>query len=309
MEIIRNEEDYRTFKNPVVTLGNFDGIHLGHQKIIKEVKEVASRIDGESIIYTFEPHPLEVLSPRRSFLLINSPEEKLQIFEELGIDVLIYAKFTLAFSRKSPRSFVEDILYRQIGTRSVLVGHNYTFGRGGEGTIEYLIQLGGEFNFGVKVIDPVKVEDTIVSSTRIRGLIKSGEVKLVKRFLGRDFSLQGKIIAGKHRGKKLGFPTANLEIEKKIYPKIGTYAVKVFYRNSPYPGVVNIGYNPTFSDKELSIEVHILNFREDIYNQKLKILFVDRLRDEKKFRNSQELALQIEKDAARAREILLKDWN
>lgn len=306
MEIIRDKNEQKHFNKSVLTLGNFDGIHLGHQKIMKRVTEIASKIGGESVVYTFKPHPLEVLSPQKSPLLINSSQEKLRILEKLGIDVLIFANFTPSFSEKSPRSFVEDILCHQIRVKKILVGKNYTFGKGGKGDIAYLIQLGKEFNFGVEIIEPIKMGTTIISSTKIREFISNGDVKRAKNFLGREFSLQGKVITGKLRGRELGFPTANLAIEKKIYPKEGIYAVRVFHENTPYSGVVNIGHNPTFGNEDLSIEVHILNFYKDIYDQELKIFFVDRLRDEKKFENPQELAMQIEKDVARARDILSK---
>ena len=306
MEIIKGNENYRAFKNPVLTLGNFDGIHLGHQKIMKKLRAKALILGGESIVYTFVPHPMEILVPQKSPLMITSPMEKIQILEGLGIDVLICAKFTQEFSGQSSRDFIKNVLCDKIGVKYILVGHNYRFGKGGQGNIDYLIQLGHEFGFGVEIIEPVKELDVVVSSTAVRELIKGGEIKLAKKFLSREFSLQGRVIPGKHRGKALGFPTANLAVGNRVIPKPGIYTVRVFYGDSFYGGVANIGFNPTFNNKELSIEVHIFDFNEDIYDQELKIIFIDRLRDEKKFINPQELVLQIQQDITRAKESLSK---
>ncbi|MFH1625920.1 MAG: bifunctional riboflavin kinase/FAD synthetase, partial [Pseudomonadota bacterium] len=293
----------KQFRNPVITIGNFDGIHLGHQKIFREVKERASELKGHSIVYTFEPHPLNVLSPQKNVVLITSVSEKMKLMEGSGIDVIICEQFTPEYANLSPRQFVKGILVDKIGVRAIFVGHDYAFGKGREGNTDTLKGLGEEFDFEVHIVDAIKVDNVTVSSTKIRGLIQQGEVRKVARLLGRDYSITGKVSRGKSRGKTLGFPTANLNSVKELFPKPGIYVVHVFYRDNIYQGVANIGFKPTFKDQALSIEVYILDFDKDIYDEDLKMSFVERLRDEKAFGSPDELVLQIKKDVEKAREI------
>jgi riboflavin kinase/FMN adenylyltransferase len=304
MEIILGTANLKKkFNTPVITIGNFDGIHLGHQKIFKEVKQRSSELKGDSIVYTFEPHPLNILSPHKKVPLITSFSEKIKLIEESGIDIVICEDFTPEYANLSPRQFVKNILMDKIGIRAIFVGHNYAFGKGREGNIVTLKWLGEESDFEVHVVDAVKVDNVPVSSTKIRDIIQKGEVKKAARFLGRNYSISGKVGKGKDRGKGLGFPTANLKSVKEIHPKPGIYVVHVFYRDRPYQGVVNIGFNPTFADHTLSIEVHILDFNKDIYDEDIKISFVERLRDEKAFDSPETLVEQINKDVERTREI------
>ena len=286
-----------------MTIGNFDGIHLGHQKIFKEVKERSSELKGDSIVYTFEPHPLNILSPHKKISLITSFSEKIRLIEKSGIDILICEDFTHEYANLSPIEFVKNILVDKIGVKAVFVGHDYAFGKGRKGNIALLGQLGEEFGFEVHVVDAVKVNDVLVSSTKIRDTIQKGDVKKVAGFLGRNYSISGKVGRGKDRGKGLGFPTANLKSIEEINPKPGIYVVHVFYRDHPYQGVVNIGFNPTFADCALSIEVHILDFNKEIYDEDIKISFVERLRDEKTFDSPEALVEQIKKDVEIAREM------
>ncbi|MBI5966854.1 MAG: bifunctional riboflavin kinase/FAD synthetase [Deltaproteobacteria bacterium] len=306
MEVIRKEKDFkRPFKNPVLTIGNFDGVHLGHQRIFRLVKEKANEIGGESIIYTFEPHPVEVLAPKLKPLLVTPLEEKLRLFEEQGINVAILANFTAKFASQTPEEFVKNILYDQIKIRQLFVGHDYTFGRGRRGNIALLKELGRKLGFNVEVVEAVRVGGMVVSSTLIREFIQKGEMREAAKLLGRYYLLSSQVIYGHGRGsRKLGFPTANLKPAGLLFPKPGIYAVWAIHEGKKYAGVANLGWNPTFHDQKFSIEVHILNFDREIYGENLRVEFVERLRDEVTFPGPEELVAQIKKDVAKAKNIL-----
>ncbi len=302
--IVGIENIHRKFRNPVLTLGNFDGVHLGHQKIFRELKEEARKMDGEAIVFTFDPHPLKVLAPQSCPPFITPFKKKLMLVERSGIDVLIVATFDLDLANIMPEAFVEQILVKKIGAKKILVGYNYYFGKDRGGNVEMLIGLGEKLGFEVKVIEAVKVNDTPVSSSKIRELIQDGKMGEAAQLLGRNYLLMGKVIWGADRGKHLGFPTANLEILNGLYPKTGVYAVEVIMGNKTYPGVADVGYNPTFGENPLSVEVHILDFSRDIYGEEIQLVFFERMRDEKAFENPDSLAQQIGKDIDTARKIL-----
>jgi len=306
MEVIHKEKDFKgAFKNPVLTIGNFDGVHLGHQRIFRQVKEKAGEIGGESIVYTFEPHPVEVLAPQHKPPLITPLEEKLRLIEEQGIDVAICANFSRMFASQTPEDFVKNILYDQIKIRQLFVGHDYTFGKDRRGNIALLKEFGRKLGFNVEVVEAVRVGGTVVSSTRIRELIQRGELREAGRMLGRNYLLISKVIHGHGRGsRKLGFPTANLKPAGVLFPRPGIYAVWAIHEGKRYPGVANLGWNPTFHDQKFSIEVHLLDFDQDIYGQTLRVEFVERLRDEVTFRGPEELVTQIKKDVEQAQKIL-----
>lgn len=306
MEIIRKEKNFQSeFKNPVLTIGNFDGVHLGHQRIFQRVKEKAGEIGGQSIVYTFEPHPVELLAPERKPLLVTPSREKLRLIEEQGIDIAICANFSQKFASQTPEEFVKNILYDQIKIRQLFVGHDYTFGKDRRGNIAMLRDLGKKLGFNVEVVEAVRVAGAVVSSTRIREFIQKGEMPEAAKMLGRNYPLSGKVIHGHGRGsKQLGFPTANLKPEGALFPKPGIYATWTYHEGKKYAGVANLGWNPTFHDQKFSIEVHILNFDRDIYGQALRVEFVERLRDEITFRGPEELVAQIKKDISQAKSIL-----
>jgi len=306
MEVIRKEKDFkRPFKNPVLTIGNFDGVHLGHQQIFQLVKEKANEIGGESIVYTFEPHPVEVLAPKLKPLLITPLEEKLRLFEEQGLSVAILANFTAKFASQTPAEFVKNVLYDQIKIRQLFVGHDYTFGKGRRGNIALLKELSRKLGFNVEVVEAVRVGGMVVSSTLIREFIQKGEMREAAKLLGRNYLLPGQVIHGHGRGsRKLGFPTANLRPAGLLFPKPGIYAVWAIQEGKKYAGVANLGWNPTFHDQRFSIEVHILNFDREIYGENLRVEFVERLRDEVTFPDPEELVAQIKKDVAKAKNIL-----
>jgi len=303
--IIGIENIDRKFRNPVLTLGNFDGVHLGHQKIFKSVKEEAQKIDGEAIVFTFDPHPLQVLAPQRCPPPLTPFKKKLMLMEMVGIDVIIVATFDFDLANITPETFVEQILVDKIGAKKILVGYNYYFGKDRKGNVEMLIRLGRQFGFEVKVIEAVKVNDTPVSSSKIRELIQCGEMRQAAQLLGRNYRLIGKVIWGTGRGKELGCPTANLEIPNGLYPKTGVYAVEAILGNKTYPGVANVGYNPTFGENPLSVEVHILDFTRDIYGEEIQLIFLERIRDEEAFEDPDSLVGQMRKDIDVARKILL----
>lgn len=289
--------------NPVVTLGNFDGVHLGHQAIFKQVSAWAMGVGGTSVTFTFEPHPLKVLAPQRSPKLLCTFREKMEQIEASGMDVVICAKFTPEFASQNPDDFVREVLVGTVGVRDLFVGHDYAFGKDRQGDIEFLRAAGARHGFGVHVVGPIKVEGILVSSTKIRQLVMDGEVCLASKLLGRPYSIEGSVIPGHSRGRELGFPTANITTPNELPPKEGVYAVTVHIEGKVYHGAANIGKNPTFGDDKPSYEVHLLDFDEDLYGKFIKIKFIKRVRDEFRFKSVDELVKQIHKDVGRIRAI------
>jgi riboflavin kinase/FMN adenylyltransferase len=305
MEIILGINNItRLLRNPVVALGNFDGIHLGHQLIFKRAKATAAENGGESVVLTFEPHPLRVLHPDRCPPLITPFKKKMMLIESLGIDVVICADFTREFALLSARGFVKSVLHERIRASRVIVGYNYHFGRGRQGGVEELRQYAHEFGFQIEVVGPVRVGDQTVSSSAIRRLIENGKMAEAAHLLGRHFIVLGKVIWGTARGRLLGVPTANVEILNELYPKNGVYAVEVQIDRNTYQGVANVGVNPTFEGNRFSVEVHILDFHMDIYGREIQVAFIERIRDEQVFQTSEALIGQIRKDVEQAKRIL-----
>lgn len=304
--IIGIENIRRKFRNPVLTLGNFDGVHLGHQRIFADLRQEAREIDGEAVVFTFDPHPLRILNPQRCPPAITPFKQKLMLLQKLGIDVVIVAAFDLDLANLTPEAFVKGVLVDKIKTKKILVGYNYFFGKDRKGNVEMLKRLGRKYGFEVKVVDAMTVNDIPVSSSKIREFIQNGKMPEAAQLLGRNYLLIGKVIWGAHRGKKLGFPTANLEVLNGLYPKTGVYAVEVIMGDKLYPGVADVGYNPTFGENPLSVEVHILDFARDIYGEEIQLIFHERIRDERAFESPESLAEQIGRDIDAARKILPK---
>jgi len=299
----------RRLVNPVVTLGNFDGIHLGHQKIFERVKAEASRIGGESVVITFEPHPLKVLSPHPCPPLLTPLRKKILLFEQLGMDVVLCIEFTKMFSEISPFDFVKNILVDRVGAHKVIVGFNFHFGKNKKGNPQILRQIAGQFTLQVEIIDSLIIEGTTVSSSKIRELIKNGQVEKASKLLGRHYSILGKVIEGAKRGRLLGFPTANLETSTELTPLPGVYAVEVLWNGQSFKGVADVGCNPTFQTEggaKISTEVYILDFNENIYGEEIQIDFVRRIRDEARFDSVAQLIVQIQKDIEWAQENVFK---
>jgi riboflavin kinase/FMN adenylyltransferase len=293
----------RSFVNPVVTLGNFDGVHLGHQKIFEKVKEEASKVHGEAVVITFEPHPLKVLSPQHCPPLITPFRKKMMLIEKSGIKTVLCIEFSLAFSRILPFEFFKNILVEKVKAKKIIVGYDYRFGKKRKGDVEVLKKVGKLFNVEVEVVEALKIDHTIVSSSRIRELIKNGQVEVASKLLGRDYLMMGKVIGGSKRGHALlGFPTANLEISDELYPQKGVYAVDVIWNHQLFHGLANVGLNPTFlpwgtgNEGLLSLEVHILNFNHEIYGNEIQVYFKKRIRDEIRFDSPSHLINQIQKD-------------
>ena len=291
-------------KNPVVTIGNFDGVHLGHQAILKKVIEKAHETGGLSVVYTFDPHPLKVLDPERFFPLITTREEKEKVIEWTGIDVLVREPFTKEFAQLSTDAFVSDVRCNQIHAKEVFIGPDYRFGKGRTGTTDLLKCLGEGCGLKVEILEKVEVEGKEVRSTVIRNCVLKGEVREAAKFLGRSYTLSGKVVRGKNIGKTtLGIPTANIEPEKELYPRSGIFAVKVIIGGNYAQGVMNIGANPTFPEKSFSLEVHILDFDRHIYGSTMEVIFIEKLREEKKFETPELLVAQVKKDIIQARRI------
>ncbi len=303
MKVYTNIEDFKDVKNPIVTTGTFDGVHLGHQKIISRLKDVAQKHQGETVLLTFYPHPRMVLFPEDNDLkLLNSQEEKIKLLEKYGVDHLIIYPFTKEFSRLSSVEFVRNIIVNTIHTKKLIIGYNHHFGRNREGSFEHLKEFGPIYGFEVEEI-PAKDIDTIeVSSTKIRNSLSSGDVEVANSYLGHIYSITGKVIKGDQRGRSIGYPTANISIEDKykLIPADGVYAVNVSLNGKLYGGMLNIGNNPTIEGKGRSIEVNIFDFDETIYGEDATIFFIKRLRDEVKFAGIDELknALAIDKQNA-----------
>ena len=310
MQLIQHPDEITApFKNGVITIGNFDGVHIGHQALFYEVIERANAIDGTSIAMTFEPHPLRVLKKNHTPPLITLLEQKVELIERSGVDVLICVPFTLEFAAITAVSFVEDLLVRKIGVKAIVMGEDYAFGRNREGDIALLNTLAPRLGFEVIVTSLIRSVQGVsarISSTAIRELVKAGEMQQACKMLGRHFQLRGIVVTGRDRGGKLlGFPTANLKIEEELCPKTGIYAVTVETRRGVHLGVANIGYSPTFDDRQFTVEVHILDFNEAIYGEKIRVNFVKRLRGEIKFAGIEALKQQIGKDVESARRILM----
>lgn len=308
MRIIQHIETIKEpFKSAVVTIGNFDGVHIGHQALFHEVIELADAMGGTAIAITFEPHPIRVITKNGHPPLITMYEQKTELIERAGIDVLICIPFTLDFAALSARTFVEEILVQRIGMKAIVVGQDYTFGHKREGNVSVLERYAQEMGFKVVIADWIQssVESDRISSTAIRDLVMAGQVEKAGKMLGRDYQIRGTVTHGRDRGGRLlGIPTANINLYDELCPKAGVYAVIVIHEGQRYPGVANIGYSPTFDDHVFTVEAHILDFKQDIYGHKIMVNFVQRLRDEKRFADIAELVQQIKKDIATAREIL-----
>ena len=309
MKLIENIYNIKKpYKNAVIAIGNFDGVHIGHQALFHEVIEKADAISGTSIVMTFEPHPMRVLTQNGHPPLITLYEQKLELIESSGIDVLICVPFSREFANISARAFVEDILLTRIGMKAIVVGEDYTFGKNREGNLDLLKTYAENHGFEIIASDWIQTlngQPGRISSTRARKLIIAGDVSEAKKLLGRNYQIRGVVKAGRNRGGRLlGFPTANIKLHDELCPKTGIYAVTAEYKNKIYKGVANIGYGPTFDDNEFAVEVHLLDFNENIYAQKIRVNFVQRIRDEIKFSNISELSDQIKKDIVKAREIL-----
>ncbi len=306
MQIINDlKEISNRLENAVVTIGNFDGIHIGHQALFNQVIEKAETIDGTSVVITFEPHPIRVITSNKHFPLITLHEQKVELIGATGVETLICIPFTREFAATPARTFVKEILCDLIGMKAIVVGQDYSFGRKREGNIFLLKEMSVTHGFEVIISGWIELEGGRISSTEIRNLVREGRVAEAGKLLGRHYQVRGTVMHGRDRGGRLlGFPTANLMLHDELCPKMGVYAVTVEYDKTRYKGVANIGYSPTFQEGRFGVEAHILDFDKEIYDQPIRLNFIRRLRDEKKFSGPESLAAQIRQDIEKARELL-----
>lgn len=307
MKVIYDIKEFDPQKLVVLTQGTFDGVHFGHRKILSHVVSEAREIDGVSVLLTFYPHPRLVLYPDDNELkLLTTIEEKVELVSAIGIDYLIIIPFTQELSRLRASDFVRDILVGQLGISKLIIGYDHRFGRNREGGLKEMIQFAETYDFKLEEIPPQDIEDSIVSSTKIRKALLDGDVHLAKEYLVDLYTISGKVEEGLQRGTTIGYPTANVRFGSsfKLIPKNGVYAVWVYIDKIKYAGMLNIGYNPTFEDKKWSMEVHVLNFNKNIYHHKILISFHSRIRDEMKFENVTSLVNQLTKDEKKIRSIL-----
>lgn len=309
MELITDLDQIKTpYRDAVITIGNFDGVHKGHQAILHQVIEHAEIINGTSVAITFEPHPMKLLSSNGSPQLITLYEQKIELIEQTGIDVLICIPFNRVFAEITAAEFVEEILVQKIGMKAIIIGKDYKFGKNREGSVEFLKKYTQQYNIEVLVADWIPISQQFlerISSTRVREIVTEGRVEEAWHLLGRYYQIRGEVVTGRQRGgPMLGFPTANIKLVDELCPKAGVYAVTTEWRKKKYKGVANIGYAPTFDDYLFTVEVHIFDFKHDIYDETIRINFIKRIRDEKKFANIDELHHQISKDIEDAKMIL-----
>lgn len=288
----------------VLAVGNFDGVHVGHQRILATAVEKARQDGSISIAFTFDPHPLRFINPQDSPPLLTTLSQKARLIQQVGVDLLLCASFDEEMLSLSPRRFVCEVLLFGLKMREIVEGPSFTFGTGRSGTMDTLRELGKALGFGVTLLEDVRIGPEIVTSTRIRELLGAGSVEQATRFLGRYYTLEGKVVEGEKRGKTLGFPTVNLATENELIPRTGVYAVLVGYQSGLYRGVANVGYSPTFAERGLTVETHIFDFHQEVYGEEISLHFVKRLRSEMKFNGPRELIQQMEKDAQEAKGVL-----
>lgn len=304
-------KDIKRDPNTVLTVGTFDGVHAGHRAIIDRVAEQAQKRSARSVIVTFDPHPRDIISPGDAGIkLLTTLQERSEILEELGIDVMLVIPFDRDFSLLSSEEFIRDIIHKKIGVSEFIIGYDHHFGRNREGTIETIERLGKELDFDSYVVSKREIGEKTVSSTAIRNAIsEEGNVEQAAEFLQRPYRLNGTVVHGDKRGKKIGYPTANIKPEhsKKIIPQDGVYAVKIRVDDEWYDGMMNIGERPTFEGKVKTLEVHIFNFSQGIYGMEVQVRFYHRIRDEIKFSGIEDLKKQLKEDEVIAKELLEDD--
>ncbi len=304
MEIVNWEEGYQSLlKKTVLTIGNFDGIHLGHQAILKDVVKKAGEVSGTPAVMTFNPHPQKIFREIDPPIIVKF-EERLKIIESFGISVTYVVGRSKDFYRMSAEEFIEDVMVKSLSVIHIIVGNDFTLGKDRTGGIELLEKMGAKLGFGVDVQDDITMGGVLVKSTTIRNLIVAGKVYRASLLMGRRFAIKGSVTTGAGRGKDLGFPTANIVFEGNLIPPDGVYVVHVMVSGKQYGGVSNLGKNPTFGDGKFVFEVHIFDFEGDIYGEEIEVSFVARIRGEEKFKEVSELVDRINRDIAFAKGIL-----
>lgn len=307
MKVYHSIEEFNKLKKAIVTTGTFDGVHLGHQAILNHLTKLSKNCGGESVLISFFPHPRITLQKDTNLKLLNTINEKIALLKKTGIDHLLIIPFTKEFSRISSTEFIRDILINKIGTKKLVVGYDHQFGRNREGEYKNLSELSHIYDFDIEKIPARNIDNISVSSTKIRKALNNGDVKIANEYLGSPYQISGTVCQGNKLGAKIGFPTANIATGDvyKLIPKDGVYAVYVYVNNHSYKGMLNIGKRPTVYGNTKTIEVHIIDFSDNIYNSDIKILFIKRIRDEKKFESIDTLKNQLHKDKKNVLDILL----
>lgn len=309
MRIYRDIKEIKKIVNAVVTTGTFDGVHRGHRAVFDVMKEEARKVNGETVVITFSPHPRMVLGlDVENLKFINTQERKIKLLEEAGIDNLIIIEFTKEFSKNSSESFFRNYIIEPLKPKKVVIGHDHHFGRNRHGGYELLLKLGMEHSFDVIKVPPLQIDSLTVSSTKIRKLLEEGDIIKANHLLGYEYSITGEVVHGNGIGKTIGYPTANIEVgnEYKLIAANGVYASRVDYKGKIYKGMTNIGFRPTINKSSLTIEVNIFDFDKDIYGETITIYFVDRLRSEVKFNSLEALKTQLATDKINAIKILTR---
>lgn len=299
MNVYRHINEFSSNKNVVVTTGTFDGVHLGHKKIIEQVVSAAKKMGGESVILTFFPHPRMVLYPESNdLMLLNTIEERIELLNKSGIDHLIIHPFSMEFSRITSLDFVRDILVNKLNTKRLVIGYDHHFGKNREGSFQHLKEYGPLYGFEVEEITAQEIQHINISSTKVRNSLLIGEIHAANQFLGYPYFISGTVVEGTQVGRELGFPTANIKIAEdyKLIPANGVYAVKIKVQDKEYSGMLNIGNRPTLNGTDETIEVNIFNFNEEIYNKAIRVEFFEKIRNEIKFNELSELQQQLNND-------------
>ncbi len=297
------ESDF-SLNSSVVTIGNFDGVHLGHQKIINMAKEYAEKVQLPLVVVSFDPHPGKVLYPEKAPKLIKTRKQKRDLLRKMGVDYFYVINFTPSFARKSAEEFVDEVLIDSLGAKRIFVGFNFAFGKDRKGDLTFLKKQGKQKGFDVVAVPPVIVDGEVVSSSLIRKLLANGEVKKANRFLGRYYYLEGIVIHGEQIGRKIGFPTANIITENELVPRLGVYATFTKLNGNDLPSITNIGYKPTFGSEKIIVETFIFDFDREIYGELIEVKFVDFIRPEKKFESVEELVKEIKANCEKCKNIL-----
>ena len=308
MKVFENILEYKPSRESIVTIGTFDGVHIGHRKIITDMVAKGKKENLLTILLTFFPHPRMVLQKDSNIKMIDTINEKKNIFKTLGVEVLIIQPFTKDFSRMSAIKFTRDILVNSLKVSKLMIGYDHRFGRNREATVQTLKGFGLDYNFKVDEIPAQDIESISVSSTKVRNAIRSGDFKLVNKFLDRPFNLSGKIIKGDELGRKIGYPTANLKIfEKyKLKPQNGVYLIRTKLKKQTYFGMMNIGIRPTILAKNNQIETHLFNFNGNLYDHEMTLEILEKIRDEKKFESIEKLKIQLDIDKKHCQKLLLQ---
>ena len=298
MRIFDNLKSYSSEKESILTIGTFDGVHIGHNKILKRLIQDSKKNNLSSLVMTFFPHPRMILNKSHEIKMIDTIDEKINLLEKTGLDNLIIHPFDNNFSKIRAKEFVEEILVKKLKIKEIIIGYDHKFGKDREASVEDLKKFGQDYMFNVKEIPAEEIDSIAISSTKIRDAILNGEIEKCNKFLGRNFILTGKVVYGDGLGKKIDFPTANIEIKEtyKIIPKNGVYLVKTKINSNTYFGMMNIGIRPTVGGTNKSLEIHFFNFKDNIYGKNVSIEIIKKIRDEEKFSSIDQLKIQLKKD-------------